>query len=74
MIKPAWRKLAARRLSRARNLSERKACEMAGISGTAYRRPKPDKDKDLKVRPKELAELRPSYGCLTLHNLLKRGC
>ena len=73
MVKPADRKQVARRFNRASGLSERKACELAGISRTAYRRPpKPDKDKALKARLKELAELHPSYGHPMLHSLLKR--
>ena len=72
-MKPADRKLWARRFNRARGLSERKAWETAGISGTVYRSP-PSRTRTRlsKIRLKELAELRPSYGHPMLHSPLKR--
>jgi len=54
------------------NLSERKACQLVGISRTAYRYQPVAKDEDkLRHRLKELASDYSRYGYLMLHGLLK---
>ena len=53
-------------------LSERVACQLAGVSRTAFRyHPKACVDRPLRARLKELAALYPRYGYLMLHGLLK---
>lgn len=53
-------------------LSERTACQLAGLSRSGYRyQAKPKADKDLRQRLSELATQYPRYGYLMLHSLLK---
>jgi len=54
-------------------LSERKACSLVGLSRTGLRyQRKPNDDKQLRSRLRELAAKYPRYGYLMLHALLKR--
>ena len=72
MVAPASRKPVARHLMDAFKLSERVACQLAGVSRTAFRyHPKACVDLPLRERLKELAALYPRYGYLMLHGLLK---
>ncbi len=53
-------------------LSERLACQLSGISRTAYRyQAKPVNDQALRTRLKELAVKQSAYGYLLLHGMLK---
>jgi len=53
-------------------MSERRACELAGISRTGFRyRTRPSRDGDLRNRLVELATQHSSYGYLFLHSLLR---
>lgn len=53
-------------------LSERLACQLVGLSRTAYRyQPQRSSDSALRARLKALAIQYPRYGYLLLHNLLK---
>ncbi len=52
--------------------SEKKACMLLGISRSCYRYTSAHKDIGLKERLKELAHVKPRYGCRRLHLLLKK--
>lgn len=72
MVTPTARKTAARHLIGHYPISERTACQLVGISRTAYRyktRKRPDGA--LRSRLKELATQQSAYGYLLLHALLK---
>ena len=73
MVKPVQRREVVKHLVCVDRLSERRACELAGISRTVYRYcPKrPEKDEDLKATLLELAQQYPRYGYLMLHALLR---
>lgn len=72
MVKPAGRKQAARHLIEQHRISERAACQLAGISRTGFRyQAKPKDDGALRARLKELAAKQSAYGYLLLHGLLK---
>jgi len=71
-VKPATRKPIAYHLIDVFKLSERAACQLAGVSRTAFRYcPKIKDDKPVRTRLKELASQYPRYGYLMLHGLLK---
>ena len=72
MVKPAGRKQIADTMVQEHQLSERTACQLAGISRTAYRyKAKRRDDERLRVRLKELAVKQSAYGYLLLHGMLK---
>lgn len=73
MVKPADRKPIASHMINTYQLSERKACHLAGISRTGFRYQLiPRDDQTLRDRLKALARQYPRYGYLLLHNLLKQ--
>lgn len=73
MVKPADRKPIVKHLIESHQLSERRACHLAGISRTGFRhQPHAANDKPLRQRLKQLASDYPRYGYLLLHNLLKQ--
>ena len=73
MVKPADRKPIAIHLIESHQFSERKACDLAGISRTGFRyKSKAVNDNSLRLRLKQLASDYPRYGYLLLHNLLKQ--
>ena len=54
-------------------MSERRACDLAGISRTGFRyNPKPKDEKSLRDRLKPLACQHSRYSYLLLHSLLKQ--
>ena len=72
MVKPAGRKQIANSMVQGHQLSERTACQLAGISRTAYRyQAKRRDDERLRVRLKALAVKQSAYGYLLLHGMLK---
>lgn len=72
-MKPADRKPIAIHLIDSHQLSERRACHLAGISRTGFRyEPQTTNDEPLRQRLKQLASDYPWYGYLLLHNLLKQ--
>ena len=73
MVKPAQRKQIVKHLVSKGRHSERKACELAGISRTAYRykSKQADKDSELEAALLEKAKQYPHYGYIKLHKLLK---
>jgi len=73
VVKPVDRKPIAEHLINTHRLSERKACDLAGISRTGFRyHHKVNNDENLRQRLKTLASQYPRYGYLLLHNLLKQ--
>uniref|UniRef100_UPI0031F4C6C6 IS3 family transposase n=1 Tax=Shewanella algae TaxID=38313 RepID=UPI0031F4C6C6 len=72
VVTPAAKKPVVQHLIEGFSLSERVACQLAGLSRTAYRyqsRTKPDNG--LRQRLKALATQYPRYGYLMLHGLLR---
>ena len=73
MVKPVAKKQVIHHLITFFNLSERAACQLIGLSRTAFRyQPKANSDAPLRKRLTELATAYPRYGYLMLHGLLKR--
>ena len=72
MVTPAARKPIAQHLVDVFKLSERAACQLAGVSRTAFRyQCKGHADFSVRLRLRELASQYPRYGYLMLHSLLK---
>jgi putative transposase len=72
VVKPAGRKQIANIMVQEHQFSERTACQLVGISRTAYRyKAKRRDDERLRVRLKELAVKLSAYGYLLLHGMLK---
>ncbi len=72
MVKPADRKQIVSYLKSPFKLSERRACQLVGLSRTAFRYVTQwGKDEPLRKRLLELAKKHPSYGYLFLHGLLR---
>lgn len=72
MVGPAERKPVAAHLITVHRLSERRACELAGISRTAFRyEAVPRDDLALRARLKELAAKHNGLGCPMLHGMLR---
>ncbi len=72
MVKPANKKQVVTHLKAVHGVSERKACQLVGLSRSGYRyQAKPKDDSTLRKRLNELATQYPQYGYLMLHNLLK---
>lgn len=72
MVKPARKKPIVATLVAQHQLSERTACQLVGLSRTAYRyQAKPRQDQGLRERLKVLAAEHSRYGYLLLHGLLK---
>ena len=72
MVKPARKKPFVARLVEHFHLSERTACNLVGLSRTAYRyRAQPQNDQTLRERLRALAAQHSRYGYLLLHGLLK---
>jgi len=73
VVKPADRKPITEHLIKIHQLSERKACDLTGVSRTGFRyQPQVANDEPLRRRLKSLASQYPRYGYLLLHNLLKQ--
>lgn len=72
MVKSAQRKEVLKNWMKQGWLSERKACQIAGISrsGLRYRCQRPEQDKQLKEALLAKASQYPRYGYLMLHALL----
>ncbi|CAM2158912.1 transposase (plasmid) [Pararobbsia alpina] len=57
----------------AHGYSERRACELIGLSRRTFRRPaRADADREVRERLRELARQRPRFGSPRLHVLLRR--
>lgn len=73
MVKPANKKPVVTYLKAVHRLSERRACDLAGISRSGFRyQSLPSRDDALQSRLKALAVQYPRYGYLMLHGLLKQ--
>ena len=73
MVRPASKKQVVAHMKEMYQLSERKACDLVGLSRTGCRYlSKPKNDEPLRARLKELATQYPRYGYLMLHWLLKK--
>lgn len=72
MVRPADRKHAATLMMQGHQLSERKACALAGISRTGFRyRVRPSNDERLRARLVELAGKHKALGYPMLHGMLR---
>lgn len=72
MVEPSGRRQVVTHLIATFRLSERTACNLAGLSRTAYRYEQAERpDNELRNRLKVLATQYPRYGYLMLHGLLK---
>jgi len=74
MVSPSARKAAVRKLVKEQGYSERRGCELAGVSRTAYRRAlvrKQDEER-LRERIRELAGANKRYGYRRITELLRR--
>ncbi len=73
MVTPAQRRQIVKDLVSKGRHSERKACELVGISRSVYRYKgkQADKDSELEAALLEKAEQYPHYGYIRLHKLLK---
>ena len=70
---PASKRAIVKKMKVDYDISERSSCELAGISRSSYYyRPVKGSDAKLRCRLQELASQYPSYGYISLHNLLKR--
>lgn len=73
MTEPALRRHAARQIIEMYGYSERRACQLIDLNRRTLRRvPSTDRDKDLRMRLRELAEERRRFGCPRLDLLLRR--
>jgi putative transposase len=73
VVKPADKKLVVTHLKTRFTLSERRACQLVGLSRTGFRHVvQVRKDKPLRDRLLTLAKEHPSYGYLFLHGLLRQ--
>lgn len=76
MVTPSKRRIAVTEARAAAHISERRACRFTGfsVSTQRYRSRRPSED-DLRLRLRQLAEVRPRWGYRRLFVLLKReGC
>ena len=72
-MRPASKKQVVTHMQSAFNLSERRACKLAGLSRTGYRyTSQPKNDVGLRARLLELATQYPRYGYLMLHHFLRQ--
>ena len=72
MVTPALRREAAGRLRQQHQLSERRACRLAGLCRSVYAyTPRLRDDAPLRRRMRELAAAHPRYGHPLLHDLLR---
>ena len=72
MVTPVARKLGAACLMDCHRLSDRRACQLSGISRTAFRyQPKEASDAPVRARLIELASRHKALGYPMLHGMLK---
>ena len=73
MVTPHARREAVTMTLRQHPYSERRACRLLGVSRSGYRTgPRPDRNRWLRTRLKELADVRRRSGCPMLYSLLRR--
>ena len=72
MVTAAGRKVAARHLIEQHRVSDRSACQLVGISRSAFRyQARARNDHALRAQLRELAAQQSAYGYLFLHSMLK---
>tara|TARA_R110001583_G_C5669101_1_gene410531 strand:- start:11827 stop:12189 length:363 start_codon:yes stop_codon:yes gene_type:complete len=72
VVTPAGRKVAVRHLIEQHRISEWSACQLVGISRSAFRyQARARNDHALRARLRELAAQQSAYGYLFLHSMLK---
>ena len=71
VVKPAQKREVVKHWVTKGLLSERKGCEVMGISRTAHQPQRPAADKNLKAALQARSEQYPRYGYLMLHGLLR---
>lgn len=73
MVAPVARRHVVEYIKQTHSLSERRACKLSSLDRSSFRyQPKPDKNAELRVRLRELAELRRKFGSPRLLVLLHR--
>lgn len=73
MVTLSSKKQVVTHLKSSFSLSERRSCQLMGVSRTAYRHiPKVSNDNPLRIRLRELATQYPRYGYLMLHTFLQQ--
>lgn len=73
MVAPVARRHVVEYIKQTHSLSERRACKLSSLDRSSFRyQPKPDKNAELRVRLRELAEQRRKFGSPRLLVLLHR--
>ena len=73
MVAPVARRHVVEYFKQTYSFSERRACKLSCLDRSSFRyQPKPDKNTELRVRLRELAEQRRKFGSPRLHVLLQR--
>ena len=73
MVAPVARRHVVEYIKQTHSLSERRACKLSGLDRSSFRyQPKPDKNTEIRVRLRELAEQRRKFGSPRLLVLLHR--
>lgn len=73
MVAPVARRHVVEYIKQTHSLSERRACKLSSLDRSSFRyQPKPDKNTELRVRLRELAEQRRKFGSPRLLVLLHR--
>ncbi|WP_407920188.1 IS3 family transposase [Geobacter pickeringii] len=73
VVAPAARRHVVEYLRQSYSISERRACKLSCLDRSSFRyQPKPDKNTELRIRLRELAEQRRKFGSPRLHVLLQR--
>ena len=73
MVTPVARRHVVEYIKQSHSISERRACKLSSLDRSSFRyKPKPDKNAELRVRLKDLAEQRRKFGSPRLLVLLRR--
>jgi len=73
VVAPVARRHVVEYIKQTHSLSERRACKLSGLDRSSFRyQPKPDKNTEIRVRLRELAEQRRKFGSPRLLVLLHR--
>lgn len=73
MVTPVARRHVVEYIKQTHSLSERRACKLSSLDRSSFRyKPKPDRNAELRIRLKDLAEQRRKFGSPRLLVLLRR--
>jgi putative transposase len=73
VVAPVARRHVVEYIRQSYSISERRACKLSSLDRTSFRyEPKPDRNAELRIRLRELAEQRRKFGSPRLHVLLQR--